>query len=60
MIVKIAKKKRLADSSQVKEDLVYWLKRSPAERVAAVDYLRRQVHGNSGRLQRVVRVVERA
>jgi hypothetical protein len=60
MIVKVAKKKRLADSSQIKEDLVYWLKRSPAERVAAVDYLRRQVHGNSGRLQRVARVVKRA
>ena len=60
MIVKVAKKKRLADSSQVKEDLVYWLKRSPAERVAAVDYLRRQVHGNSGRLQRIARVIERA
>lgn len=60
MIEKVVKKRRLTDLSQTKEDLDYWLKQTPAERVAAVDYLRRQVHGNSGRLQRVVRVVERA
>jgi hypothetical protein len=40
-------------------DLQYWLTRPPAERVAAVDYLRRVYYGASARLQRVARVVQR-
>ena len=60
MITKVVRVRRLDDAGQLREDLEYWLKKSPAERVAAVDYLRRQVHGSTARLQRVVRVIERS
>ncbi len=40
--------------------LAYWLGKTPAERVAAVETLRRQYYGNSARLQRVTRVIKRA
>lgn len=39
-------------------DLKYWLSRSPAERLDAVELLRRQYYGNTARLQRSARVVE--
>jgi hypothetical protein len=35
--------------------LRYWLSRPPAERVAAVEYLRRQCDGARARLRRVYR-----
>ena len=47
MIKKIVTKRNLGDPSAIKDDLTYWLSRPPEERVAAVDYLRRQVHGNT-------------
>jgi hypothetical protein len=59
MIQKVVTKRRLKDSSSIKDDLDYWLKRSPKERVEAVDYLRRQLHGSSVRLQRSARVIKR-
>jgi len=59
MIKKVAKVKNLNDKSILLDDLKYWLIRSPEERVAAVDYLRRQFHGSSERLQRVARVIQR-
>ena len=46
MISKIVKVRDLKDDSSIKEDLLYWLSKPPEERVAAVDYLRRQYHGN--------------
>jgi hypothetical protein len=58
MIEKVVKKADLADFSEVKENLAYWLSRPPSERVAAVEILRRQRHGNAARLQRVARVAE--
>ena len=53
MIEKVVKKRRLQDSS-AKEDLAYWLSRTP------VELLRRQVYGNTARLQRIVSVIKRA
>jgi len=60
MIQKVVKKRNLNDSSSVQEDLAYWLSKTPDERVAAVEYLRRLYHGNTGRLQRSARVIQRA
>ncbi len=59
MIKKTITRRNLNDSSAIKSDLAYWLKKKPAERVAAVDYLRRQIHGSTARLQRTARVVQR-
>jgi hypothetical protein len=58
MIKKIVRKASLTDRSSIKRDLAYWLSRTPEERVATVDYLRRQYHGSSTRLQRSARVIE--
>lgn len=38
----------------------YWQSRPPDERVAAVEFLRKQMHGSGARLQRVLRVTERS
>ena len=59
MIQKVVKKRNLKDSSSIKEDLAYWLSKPPEERVAMVDYLRRQYHGSTARLKRIVRVIHR-
>jgi hypothetical protein len=59
MIQKTATKISLKESSNGIRDLAYWLSRPPDERVAAVDYLRRQLHGSSTRLQRSARVIQR-
>ena len=59
MIEKVIRKKDLNDREQIREDLHYWLSKSSKERVAAVEYLRRQYHGGTGRLQRVARVIQR-
>lgn len=57
MIKKIARIKNLNDKNL--DDLKFWLSKPPEERVATVDYLRRQFHGGSKRLQRVARVIQR-
>ncbi len=57
MIKRVIKKGNLSDDS-AKADLEFWLSRTPSERVEAVDILRKQLHGDSARLQRVVRVIE--
>jgi len=59
MIEKVVTRRSLKDSGSAKSDLAYWLSRPPEERVAAVDYLRRQYYGRSARLQRTARVVQR-
>ena len=59
MIQKIVKKQRLQERAATQDDLACWLSKTPVERVATVDYLRRQYYGNSTRLQRVARVVQR-
>lgn len=47
-----------AEEEQTRPALRYWLSRPPAERVAAVEYLRRQIDGARARLRRVYRVVD--
>jgi hypothetical protein len=59
MIQKVVNKRNLKDSSSIREDLAYWLSKIPEERVMAVDYLRRQYHGSTIRLQRSARVIQR-
>ena len=59
MIQKIVEKHRLQERTITQDDLAYWLRKTPEERVAAVDYLRTQYYGNATRLQRVARVVQR-
>jgi hypothetical protein len=58
MIQKIVKKSKLENFSSVREDLAYWLSKSPEERVSAVEYLRRQYDGNTARLQRSARIIQ--
>ena len=58
MIKKIVTKRKLYESS-LKDDLAYWLSKPPEERIAAVDYLRKQYHGSTTRLQRSARVIQR-
>ncbi|MBN2401781.1 MAG: hypothetical protein JXN64_05225 [Spirochaetes bacterium] len=60
MIQKIVNIKDLDDANSAKDDLLYWLNKSPEERVSAVEYLRRQYHGSTARLQRVVKVIQRS
>lgn len=60
MIKRIVTRRSLRDSSSIKDDLEYWLSKSPQERVATVDYLRGQYHGSTTRLQRSARVIQRA
>ena len=55
---KTAAKFDLNDPALEKRDLEYWLSRPPGERMAAVDFLRRQMHGDSFRFQRVARVIK--
>ena len=58
MIQKIVKKYRMDELSSIREDLAYWLSKSPVERISAVEYLRRQYHGNTARLQRSARIIQ--
>ena len=60
MIQKVVTKHRLSEHDAAKENLEYWLSKTPEERVAAVDHLRSQYYGTTPRLQRVARVIKRA
>lgn len=60
MIKKVVHKKILNNKQSVKDDLSYWLSRPAEERVATVDYLRKQYYGSTERLQRIARVIQRA
>ncbi len=57
MIKKVIRKYDLKDKG---DDLAYWLSKSPGERVAAVEILRRQFNGSTGRLQRTIRIIKQA
>jgi hypothetical protein len=59
VIEKVVRKGSLQDSSEIKENLAYWLSKTPQERIAEVERLRRQYHGNSTGLQRSARIVQR-
>mgnify|MGYP000308387699 CR=1 FL=1 len=58
MMKKIVTKRHLRDPALRKADLSYWMSRPSEERVATVDYLRRQVYGSPARLQRTARVTQ--
>ena len=58
MIQKIVKKGTIGELSSIEEDLAFWLSKPPAERIAAVEYLRRQYDGNTARLQRSARIIQ--
>jgi hypothetical protein len=60
MIKKVITKSNFKDSASIKADLEYWLSKTPEERVATVDYLRRQYNERGERLQRSVRVIQRS
>lgn len=58
MIRKTVQKHRLDKDTEIRQNLQYWLSRTPEERLEAVEILRRQVYGDTQGLQRVVRVVK--
>ncbi len=58
MIEKVVRKADLKDFSEIKENLAYWLSKTPAERIEAVEYLRRMHYGSLPRLQRCARIVQ--
>lgn len=58
MIKKVVTKKNLKDAFD-SDTLSYWLRKTPADRIAAVEYLRRQVDGSTARLQKIARVIQR-
>ncbi len=60
MIKKAVKKIDLTKDDSIKANLNFWLGKNPVERISAVENLRRQYHGNSARLQRVVRIIQRS
>lgn len=60
MIEKTIKRHNLKDLSVIEDELSFWLDKSSEERIATVEYLRRQMHGSATRLQRFVQVVQRS
>lgn len=60
MIQKVIRKHQLSNFSAIKEDLISWLSKTPEERIATVDYLRKQIHGSIERLQRSARFIKRS
>jgi hypothetical protein len=47
------------DETRLNRPLAYWLTRPVEERLAAVEFLRRQLIGPGARLQRVLRITTR-
>ena len=60
MIKKVVCKSSLYNFQSAKIDLLYWLSQPAEERIATVDYLRKQYYGSTEKLQRVARVIQRA
>jgi hypothetical protein len=50
VIERVVRKIELERHSSIKEDLAYWLRKTPEERISAIEFLRRQYHGGSVRL----------
>ena len=57
MIKKVVKKHNLKTYSEIKDNLAYWLSKPSAERISAVEFLRRQKYGDSGPIQKTARVI---
>ncbi len=47
MIKKVVMKRNVKNFDSVKENLAFWLSKTPEERVEVVEYSRRQLHGNA-------------
>jgi hypothetical protein len=60
MIEKTVKKFDLKSDASIKEDLAYWLSKTPKERIEAIEFLRRQRHGSSERIQKFARVIQQS
>jgi hypothetical protein len=60
MIEKTVKRFDVQKDSSIRDDLVFWLSKTPRERIAAIEFLRGQYHGGSARLQRSARVIQQA
>ena len=56
---KVVHKTSMKDHCEAKENLRYWLSRTPQERIAAVEFLRKQVYGDLQRLPGIARVVHK-
>ena len=54
MITKTIRKENLRNLSEVRENLNFWLEKTPEERIAAVESLRRQQHGSSERFKELL------
>jgi len=48
---------KLTDSAD-RDNLAYWLEKTPEERLEAVEFMRRHYYGDTTGFQRVARVVE--
>lgn len=59
MIRKVAARLTLKEASLSGKDLAYWLSKTPEERLSAVEFLRKQRYGDTARLQRIARIVQR-
>lgn len=61
MIKKVVAKQNLQEhkNRSLQNDFAFWLSKSPEERIAAVEYLRKQYNGSTARLQRTARIIER-
>ena len=57
-IEKVVVVKKISEYS-AREDLEYWLSKSPQERIEAIEYLRSMYYGDTKRLQRTVRIIQR-
>ncbi|MEK7449008.1 MAG: hypothetical protein AAB019_05930 [Planctomycetota bacterium] len=60
MIKQIVNKHNLNDQKTIKADLDYWLRQPVAERIAAVEFLRKQWYGSTAGLQRTVKIIQRS
>jgi hypothetical protein len=60
MIQKVVNKKKLQSHDEIQQNRQYWLSRPPEERIAAVEFYRRQVYGECypQRLQKVAEASE--
>ena len=60
MIKKVINKTTLKNKNNHINDLNYWRGRPEQERISAVEILRKQFYGSTGRLQRSVQVTKRS
>lgn len=59
MAVKAVFKQDLSACNEVQQNLAFWLSKAPEERISAVEFLRKQIHGNLPRLQRTFQIIQR-